>query len=45
MKLREASSMMKRELYRNYPENPRELEKWKMQVEAIFQEAKSKLKP
>ncbi|RLI19093.1 geranylgeranyl hydrogenase [Candidatus Bathyarchaeota archaeon] len=47
MKLREAANLMKRarELYRNYPENPKEFEKWKMQVEAIFQQAKSKLKP
>lgn len=47
MKLREAANMMKmvREFYRSYPESPKELEKWKMQVEAIFQQAKSKLKP
>ncbi len=47
MKLRETSNMMKRirELYRSYPENPKEFEKWKMKVEAIIQQAKSKLKP
>jgi len=46
MKLREASNLMKRarELYRKYPESPKESEKWKMQVKAIFQEARRKLK-
>lgn len=46
MKLRETSNLIRkaRELYRNYPENPEGLEKWKLQVEAVFQEAKRKLK-
>lgn len=47
MKLREAADMMKRvrELYRNYPESISEFEKWKMQVESIFERVKSRFRP
>ena len=46
MRLREASTIMKkiRELYRNYPEKPNEIEKWKSKVESLFEEAKIKFK-
>ena len=46
MKLREVSTMMKkvRELYRNYPENPNEIENWRVKVENLFKEAKTKFK-
>jgi len=46
MRLREASAIMKkvREFYRNYPENPSEIEKWKSKVESLFEEAKTKFK-